>query len=275
MTCSTMICAVSMLGLLLTACLGDAQPAAAVAAVQAGTGRVSVVVRAAAAVTDLTGVRIALRPGSGIHDLAAAGDGRFAGELTAAPGTYSLFATAYAGAVPVGAGRADNVVIVENQTTAVFLTITDTTVRPGQPDHAPTLTALIVSSRTVEQGMAVTLDATAVDPDADPLVWSWADDCTSGTFADPTTHRTTWTNSAVGTCRLTVTVAAGDLDDALSVDILTVAPGTATGAIDVDGRFIPRPVILTMVVSDGENTCIYDRFGSADGCALDLARAPF
>lgn len=244
-------------------------------AVRSGTGGVSVVVRAAAAVTDLTGVQIALRPGSGSTDLAAAADGSFAGELTATPGSYSLFATAYAGAAPVGAGRADNVVVVEDQTTAVFLTITDTTELPEQPDHAPIVTALIVSTLTVEQGRAVTVDASAVDPDGDPLAWAWTDDCASGAFADPTTHRTTWTNSAVGTCRLTVTVTAGGLEDALGVDILTVAPDAATGAIDVEGRFIPRPVITTMVVSDGENTCTYDRYGSADGCALDLARAPF
>jgi hypothetical protein len=276
MTRSTGLSLIALLGLLLAACPGEESPPAPSLSTPPGPGTVAVVVRPLAGVTTITAIHVELLPAVATADLVAdPTDGSFAGELTAAPGTYSLLATAYAGAAAVGVGRADDVVVVEDQTTAVYLTITDATALPPQPDHAPIITALVVSSLTVEQGLPVTLAATAVDPDGDALAWAWTDDCASGNFADSTTRQTTWTNSAVGTCRLTVAVTAGGLGDSLGVDILTVAPAAATGAIDVNGRFIPRPVIETMVVSDGVATCVYDRFGSADSCALDLARVPF
>lgn len=262
--------------MLLAACGSRKQTASPAALSSEGPGRVAVVVRGLAAVSEVTAVRIVLLPGDRTADLVGdPGNGVFAGELTAPPGNYSLLATAYAGTALVGSGRADGVVVVEDQTTAVHLTITDVTAGPPQPDHAPVITALVVSSVTVTQGDAVTLSASAVDPDGDPITWQWTDGCPSGVFADPMTRQTTWTNSAVGVCTLTITASAGGLSDAIGVSILSLAPAAATGAIDVNGRFIPRPVITTMVVSDGVVSCTYQRFGSADSCALDPALAPF
>ncbi len=266
----------ALLGLLLAACPREAPPLAPSLSTPPRAGTVAIVVRPLAGVTTITAIHVTLLPTGAMADLTAGpADGSFSADLTAAPGTYSLLATAYAATAVVGSGRADDVVVVEDQTTAVYLTITDATVPLDQPDHAPVITALVVSSLTVEQGQPVTLAATAIDPDGDALDWLWSDNCTSGHFADQRARQTTWANSAVGRCRLTVSVTAGGLSDMLGVDILTIAPDAATGAVDVNGRFIPRPVIATMVVSDGLSSCVYDRFGSADSCALDLARLPF
>ena len=83
------------------------------------------------------------------------------------------------------------------------------------------------AAQTVDGGASVSLEATASDPDGDPLDYSWSG---SGSFEDEESLDTKWTAPAAQSSdrryTLTVTVSDGSLTATDSVSI-TVSAGTA------------------------------------------------
>ena len=72
--------------------------------------------------------------------------------------------------------------------------------------NAKPVISSIRASPTTEPvpGATVDLAAAATDPDADPLIYSWSDDC-GGTFLDRTSSTTSWkAPAAASTCHLTL-----------------------------------------------------------------------
>jgi hypothetical protein len=215
------------------------------------TGNVVMRVQPAALLAaQVTRIAVTVAPIGLSQDLTANADGSFSGVLVVPPGTYTVGATAYAGTVLAGTGSA-GVTVVANQTAAVTIRILDATPPAPVPDHAPIITALSASSTNPVAGDVVTLAATAVDPDQDPIAYAWTQSqgC-AGTFGSPAAAATTWTSTTVGTCTLTLTVNSKQLADAVSVNVTVSAKPAPTGTIDVSAVFVSQPQIESVTVRD-------------------------
>jgi hypothetical protein len=213
-------------------------------------GQVRVVVTHLTDAPEITRIAVTVSPENEIQDLAFnASDGSFSGTLTVSAGPHTLTAAAYSGADQVGSGTAD-VNVVAGQMAHVSITILDSTGPDPVPDHSPVITSLVVSKLTAEVGEILTVTATAMDADGDALAYSWSSFPECGTFDQATEASTSWTATAPGTCTLTVTVTADGRSDSRVVEI-AVLPNSGTGAIDVEGSFVPHPRITQFIFSTG------------------------
>src|SRR5262249_7256924 len=146
---------------------------------------VSVTVSAQTSGSAITRVSVAIAPANVVGDLTRDPAGTFSGTLAVPPGSQTVTATAFAGAAQVGSG-AGSAVVVAGQTVQVSITVPDGTGPAPGPDHSPVITVLTQSSGSVMLGGQVSLSATAVDADNDPLTYAWTAAPTGcGTFTAP------------------------------------------------------------------------------------------
>jgi len=101
--------------------------------------------------------------------------------------------------------------------------------QPGANDSWPGITSIDATPTTQPApGATIDLVAVASDPDSDPLIYSWTDDC-GGTFLDRTSPTTSWkAPPSPAACQLTLVVqesggAGHDLGRAASSIALRVA----------------------------------------------------
>ena len=125
--------------------------------------------------------------------------------ITAGPVTVT--ANAYkAGVVqPVFSGQINSTITVGG-TAVINLTMYEIGASKFM-NSAPVISAIQVSSKTVEPLASISVGAVATDPDGDPLTYAWTSSC-GGTFSAATAASGTFTAPATaGNCTLTVKVS--------------------------------------------------------------------
>jgi hypothetical protein len=158
------------------------------------------------------------------------------------------------GGTLVATGSA-TVTIVAGATTAVTLRVYDITPPPPQGDIAPIIRSVTASTSETTVGSPVMLSVDAVDLDGDTLFYSWSSTCPSGFFSNPFSASTSWSSSAPGACRLSVTVSSRSLSVTEAVDVAVfsapVDGGPGEGSVQVSGEYIPRPLVNGFYLSGG------------------------
>ena len=148
------------------------------------------------------------------------------------------------GGTLVATGSA-TVKVVAGTTTAVTLRVYDITPPPPQGDIAPIIRSVTASTSETTVGRPVMLSVDAVDLDGDTLFYSWSSTCMSGFFSSPFSASTSWSSSAPGACRISVTVSSRSLSVTEAVDVavfsVPVDGGPGEGSVQVNGEYIPRP----------------------------------
>ena len=141
------------------------------------------------------------------------------------------------------------------------------------------LCPLVNSTFVLPEGIAAGGDAdvqiVAVDPNGDPLTFSWT--ATSGSFADPSAASTTYTCDANGPQTLTVVVSDGDASCDLSVQLSVVCGSVGNCQSDTDcddgdacttdtctGGVCLTPVPVTC--PDDGNECTSESCDPQSGC---------
>jgi hypothetical protein len=208
-----------------------------------GHGTVVLSINGAQAMASVTTVAVSVAPAGVSADLALdQATGSFGGTLSLPAGAQVITARAFAGATLVAQGSAA-VTVAGGQTLVVAITVLDVTGPEPTPDHAPILTALTASAATREVGQSVTLTATAVDVDGDPIAFAWTASPAGCVTFSPTSSislgaaATTATAALAGPCTLTVEAASRGLTDSLSAAVEILLPAV------LDGTFVPQPVI--------------------------------
>jgi len=228
------------------AALAAAILAAACAGEKPAGGNVQVRIDAITYRYEITRISLDIQPAGIQQDLAYdAYSGTFSGFLLVPAGMQTLTATAYSQDHVVGVGTAV-VEIVGGTTAYVSITIRDTTGPPPMPDHTPIITSFVVPTTTPYVDQTVTLAATAIDPDGDPLAYQWSQSCATGTFSDPTSPVTDWRSSAAGTCTLTLVVSSKGLADVASATVYVTDANT--GTLQVSGSYVANPTVQSIAV---------------------------
>ncbi len=244
-----------------------------------GEGRIGVAVDATALVdaaqvtrvsVEVTAANPAADPSVVSQDLAFdAAAKTYEGTVVVAPGARVVTVDVWAGATRVGTGSAP-VTVVKDQLAHVQITVVDTTGGPPVPDHAPVILTFTVASTAASVGDSVAVAATGWDQDGDPLSWAWtASPAGCATFASPGSASTTLSAVAAGACTATVTLTANGKSDARQ-QVLAISP--ATGSVDVQGTYVPQPVIASVTLSQAGTTIFsVARDGTDATCHTPLA----
>ncbi len=174
-------------------------------------------------------------------DLERNADGDFLGTLLLPAGSNVLVGRAFVGDTLVGESGPVGVEIQAGFVTAVDIRILDLT-GGDDVDHRPIVISLTHPLSSLAN-TPVNVAVSAVDPDGDALSINWSDNCDDADFVDATAAQTQWSKASAGTCRLDVTVAALDLLDSESFNIVVFDDAQATGAVDVGGVFVSAPRI--------------------------------
>jgi len=193
---------------------------------------------------------------------------KFSGSVMLPIGVQTLTAVAYAGTQVAGQGTT-TVTIVAGQTASVFLRILDTSSPAPMPDSSPGIFALVASTTKAAVGEAVTLKASAADPNGDPLTYAWTSSCPSGTFSTTDSAETTWSSTAVGVCTLTITATAKGKSASQQVDVVVLETGS--GVATVEGSYISGPRISSISASATGFNCSGFPVVSDATCSQSLA----
>lgn len=232
------------------------------------SGKAVISVRSVTAIGEITRVTVDVTPAGIVgqeltYDAAA---GSFSAAIGVPAGEQVFDLKAFNGTTVVAQGSA-TAIVTQGQTTAVAITLLDTT--GPQPDvgRSPVITALVVPKIQVNVGESIILSATAVDVDQDPLTFTWTDDCTTSTLTTPAQASTAWSNSAEGTCVITLTVEANGQSASKAVSVATIGVGSGVAAIE--GVFIPQPTIERVDVfaaGTGFTCAVYRTFSTDATC---------
>jgi hypothetical protein len=197
--------------------------------------------------------RVTVQATGGVEtDLGHNGTGSFTGTLVLPAGQSALVGRAYAAGTLVGQSNPVSVEIQAGLVTAATILILDLTGGP-ELDHGPIVLSL-THPLSALANQPVVLSITAIDPDGDPLEYTWIDDCADSTFTDAQAATTEWSKPAEGTCAVSVMVRSRDLSVVRSFRITVFAEGSTSGAVNVDGRFVAAPRIHT-ALSYGSTFC--------------------
>jgi len=225
-------------------CTCARQPAAAEVSVR-------VLVSALTSSADISRVSVTATPAGVSTDLTRDPSGTFSGTLSLPAGDQTVAARVFAGSALVGTGSA-GITVVQEQTATVVITAFDVTGPEPTPDHSPVVTSLTASSTAVTLGDQVSLTATAIDADSDPIAFKWtAAPAGCGTFSSTASAATTWTAAALGTCAITVTATARGRSDSRGTSILVSPPSG------------PAAPALVQHVSSSANPVSISEFGNA------------
>jgi hypothetical protein len=155
------------------------------------------------------------------------------------------------GGTLVATGSAD-VVVVAGNSTAVTMRIYDITQPPPQGDIGPLIRSMKTSRSSLTVGTSALLEVDAVDLDGDPLSYAWTSSCPASTFSSPFAAATSWTSSASGVCKLSVTVTSRSqrVTESLEVTVYSAPAdgGPGEGSVQVNGEYVGRPTIYGLYV---------------------------
>ncbi|KFE65316.1 Kelch repeat-containing protein [Hyalangium minutum] len=179
-------------------------------------------------------------------------------------------------------GQVSSITITANQTTAVALTLQELVPPPPYGNDAPLINSVVANVTTVQTGGAISLTATAQDPNAgDTLTYLWT--ATGGTFSTPAAANTSWTapaSASIQTLTLTVTDSQGA---AASISLaVNVIAGTSAGTANLSITFnlfpvvskvtasrtrvdVGQPIALTATASDADADAMTYQWGAV-GC---------
>lgn len=139
------------------------------------------------------------------------------------------------------------VTIVAGSSTAVTLRVYDITPPQPQGDIGPIIRSVTSSKTETTVGSSIALSVDAVDLNGDTLFYSWSSSCPSSFFSSPFSASTSWSSSAPGVCRISVTVSSRSLSATEAVDVAVfsapVDGGPGEGTVVVNGEYIARPVV--------------------------------
>jgi hypothetical protein len=172
----------------------------------------------------------------------------------------TLTVTAYAGRTRVGQASIA-VPLFRDETARVHFRIVDTACGSWTA-KLPAITAFFVSPTAVLTGEPAFLGARAVDRAGTAIAYRWTSDC-AGTFSSPGSATTAFTASGPGACTLTVQASTPCGKDLHSDVLAVLAP---TGRVDVDGSFVPWPVVEGLAIAWGAGTCEVARSASDASC---------
>jgi hypothetical protein len=228
--------------------------------------------------------------------LATDGLGNFRGQVFLPPGSYWFFATAYvADGQVAGRGRAQATVMNSNSTdsTAISLRILDwavwlgAPVPDGLPDPGPVI-ASITYPRSVLlsdllAGSLPTLAVSALDPPdsagvSSPLAYAWsasplpgapAGSCAGVVLGSPDSPATTFNDTQVETCQITVVVSEENGNYARVTFTIAVLPPPGTGTVTISGSFLQMPLVYSVRLAPAARTepvCSVSRVGPSSSC---------
>lgn len=217
----------------------------------------------------ITDVDLTVEPGGATARLSYdAPSGDWKGTVAAPAGVQMLTATAYGNGAVVASGSG-SAVVTAHGTTSVVLVMLARSTPPTPWDHGPIVSRVLASSRTAWTRQSITLALDALDPDGDPIAYSWTDDC-GGAFTAPGSASTTWSSSTATTCTVTGTARSRGLSDsatlAIAVQPDTTPPVLAWSAAppsSTAGTAIP----VDVTASDGAGSGVSAVFVTVNGGA--------
>jgi hypothetical protein len=204
--------------------------------------------------TDVSSVVATAEP-SGIHTtlIFDRTTKEFRGNLVLPEGEATITATAY-GSDPnngaVGSGSA-KITITPNTSTPLILRIYDETPQSTQPNIRPIIRSVWASSSTTEINKPITFTADAVDLDNDLITYNWSSSCV-GVFTTPHEASTSWTPTAAAACSVTLVLKSVNSTFTENFEIIVYGSGGSgpTGAINIQGQFVGRPLINRIEIND-------------------------
>ncbi|MFL5345997.1 MAG: kelch repeat-containing protein [Hyalangium sp.] len=173
-------------------------------------------------------------------------------------------------------GSASGVTISADQITLVAITLQEINAPPPFQNEAPLIDSLVASSTSVPTGGAVSLVATAHDPNTgDSLTYSWSS--TGGTFSSASSTSTSWTApTSVGIQTLTFTVTDSQgLSSSISLAI-NVLQGGGQGDAQLSITFNSSPRVASLSASPsrfavGETASVSVTASDPDGDSLSYS----
>ncbi len=142
------------------------------------------------------------------------------------------------------AGSASGVTIAEDQTTLVAITLQQVNPPPPFDNEAPLLVSLVASSTSVPAGGAISLVASAHDPNpGDTLSYAWS--ATAGSFSSPSAASTSWTAPA-STGLQSITLLVTDSRGLSSSMLLTVNVPHSEGEAELSLCFNRSPRVASL-----------------------------
>lgn len=241
----------TLMGALALAGCGQEQGSGAAPAT--GDGMTSVSVRGLSA-SQIASLVITAQPANVTKTLSYdSSTGLFTGRLVLPAGTHTLTAEGYGSDPSLGvvASGSGTVTVTPNTTTTITLRIHDQTSKQGQQDIAPIIRSVSATKADLVVNESITVAVDAVDLDGDAMSYTWSSDCASGSFGDPTAATTTWSSSAAGSCTLQVNVSSRiqNIHESVAVLVYSAPGGGGEGGAQVNGEYVPRPLVTTLSVS--------------------------
>jgi hypothetical protein len=173
-------------------------------------------------------------------------------------------------------GTASGISIASNQTALVAITLQQVNAPPPFQNEAPLIDSLSAPSTAVSAGGALSLVATAHDPNpGDTLTYSWTS--TAGSFSSASSASTSWTapaSTGIQTLTFTVTDSHGLSSSLfLAVNVLP-SGGQGTAQISISFNTAPRLVSLSTTASRltvGQTTSVSASVSDLDGDTLSYS----
>ena len=173
-------------------------------------------------------------------------------------------------------GTASGVPIVASQTALVAITLQQVNAPPPFQNAAPVIDSLVTASNTVPAGSALSLVATAHDPNpGDTLTYSWAS--TAGSFSSASSASTSWTapaSTGVQTLTFTVTDSHG-LSSSVSLAVYVASSLPQGGAqFSISFNTFPQVAALSATptrLAVGQSTAVSASASDLDGDTLSYS----
>ena len=219
--------------------------------------------------TDIPSVTVDLAPTQGVW-------GGIIGNIPAGPNRSFLAQAFDSSGTRLFQGSASGVTLSADQTVLVAITLQQVNPPPPFDNEAPLIDSLVASSTSVPLGSAISLVATAHDPNpGDTLSYVWT--ATAGSFSSPSAASTSWTaplSTGIQTLTFTVRDSRG-----LSSSILlavNVTPSGAEGEAQLSISFNSSPRVASLSATPtqlavGQPTSVSALASDPDGDSLSYA----
>lgn len=186
------------------------------------------------------------------------GTNLYQGELVLPAGEYTLTVNGYLeGTTNLAATGSAAVTVVGGSTTAATIVIVDQTEQEARPTINAIVKSVTASSVEFPVDTPTMLAVDLVNYDNNPVTYSWASDCSSGTFSAPASATTTWMSSQAAACTISVSVVSDGVEFNASIPVLVRSGGALDGVVDVGTEYVSRPQIISMSLSSSASGSFY------------------